>query len=112
MRRFISTSPGVRGVVLATWDGLEYASVGEVADAPSISAASSVVLSTARRASEITGAGEPIDAAVFCEGGTLYFRVVGDEFILCIFGDIVVSDVFRAEVRLLARRLERALGKS
>ncbi len=112
MERFIAASPGVRGVILATGEGLKYASIGEVADASGMSAASSAVLSTAREASEAAGVGEPTDVAIFCERGTLYFRAIRGGFILYILGDMVVGEVFRAEARLLARRLERALGRA
>jgi len=110
IEHFMFFNEAVRAVVLATSDGLEYLTIGNIEGAL-ISATSAVILSTSERISVEAGVGEPREVILYCESGYLIFVKVSEEMILCIIAspDLVIGERFRADLRLLVKQLNETV---
>ncbi len=101
----------IKAVVLATADGLEYLTVGNV-DGESLSAISAVIFAATQTAGKRSGMGVPSQVIVRFESGYFLIRKISEELVLCVVSDSErpPSHVFLAEIEMLEGNVKRILG--
>jgi|GEM_PF-6661885 len=101
----------IKAVIIATVDGLEYLTVGDV-DGESLSAISAVIFAATQTAGDRSGMGMPSQVIIRFESGYFFIKKISGDLVLCVVSSAErpPGHVFLAEIEMLEENILRIMG--
>ncbi len=100
----------IRAVIIATVDGLEYLTVGNV-EGEGLSAISAVIYAATQKAGDRSGMGMPYHVIIRFESGYFFIKKISEDLVLCVVSDSErpPGHVFLAEIEMLEENILKIL---